>query len=65
MKYQEAKDTVLQELNTVFAAVDPREVDQMADMIIAAEKVFVCGVGPGSSPVTAAIMRQKRFFGWP
>ncbi|MBO4358309.1 MAG: SIS domain-containing protein [Erysipelotrichaceae bacterium] len=45
MNYQEARDTVLQELNTVFEAVDPNQVDQMAEMIINAEKVFVCGVG--------------------
>ena len=45
MRFQEAKETVLQELDTVFASVDPVQVDQMAEMIIQAEKVFVCGVG--------------------
>ncbi|MBR4462916.1 MAG: SIS domain-containing protein [Erysipelotrichaceae bacterium] len=45
MRFQEAKETVLQELDIVFASVDPVQVDQMAEMIIQAEKVFVCGVG--------------------
>lgn len=45
MKYTEAKDTVLQELQTVFANVKEEEVLALTAAICEAESVFVVGVG--------------------
>ena len=45
MKYREARDTVLQELQTVFTYVKEDEVVALAEAICEAETVFVVGVG--------------------
>ena len=44
MKYREARDTVLQELQTVFTYVKEDEVVALAEAICEAETVFVVGV---------------------
>ncbi|MFR5080913.1 MAG: hypothetical protein ACLTDX_24100 [[Clostridium] innocuum] len=45
MNYIEARDTVLQELQTVFTNVKEAEVVALAEAICDAETVFVVGVG--------------------
>ena len=45
MNYIEARDTVLQELQTVFTNVKEAEVVALAEAICDAEPVFVVGVG--------------------
>ena len=45
MKYRKARDTVLQELQTVFTYVKEDEVVALAEAICEAETVFVVGVG--------------------
>ena len=45
MKYTDAKDMVLQELQTVFTNVKEEEVTALATAICEAESVFVVGVG--------------------
>ncbi len=45
MNFEEKRDIVLDELNQVFHTIDPKEVQQMVDMICKADKVFVVGVG--------------------
>lgn len=45
MNYVEAKNTVLQELQTVFGNVKEEEVYALAEAICKAETVFVVGVG--------------------
>ena len=45
MKFEETREIVLSELQTVFASIDPSQVEKMAEMICESEKVFVVGVG--------------------
>ena len=45
MRYTEVKDTVLQELQTVFQNVKEEDVLALATAICEAETVFVVGVG--------------------
>lgn len=45
MRYTEVKDTVLQELQTVFQNVKEEDVLALAAAICEAETVFVVGVG--------------------
>ncbi len=43
--YMKNKNLVLNELTQVLNSIDEKEVDQLVDMILSSEKVFVVGVG--------------------
>ena len=59
MKYREARDTVLQELQTVFTYVKEDEVVALAEAICEAETVFVVGVGRVLLMLQAFVKRMR------
>ena len=45
MKFQETKDIVLKELETILSGVKEKEIDELIETMLQAEKIFVMGIG--------------------
>ena len=57
MDFQGYKEIVLTELDTVLSAVDGRGVNELADAVMAARRVFVVGVGRVQLSLLAFVKR--------
>lgn len=61
MAYKETYQTIVKELAEVFERVDPRQIEALKEMIIAADKIFLMGVGREGLMTRAFAMRLMHF----